>query len=211
MKRNGALLAGLAVALLAVAILVIVKLDANRAAELPAKNTQPDAAATQTREVTSSAEKSPALTPLPGAAGVVLPNLTTQAVSELIVQPLNVKTQKVAQAQKPKKEKVIQDPLARDALALVGVDLEAEMYWFGAIHDPALPKSERQDLIDDLNEDGLPDPKHPTADDLPLLLSRLEILEDLVPSLSDEFDWKESYDDLLNLVDLAMGSGKPVQ
>jgi hypothetical protein len=96
-------------------------------------------------------------------------------------------------------------------LVLVGVDVEAEMYWFGAIHDPALPKSERQDLIDDLNEEGLPDPKHPTMDDLPLLLSRIEILEDLVPSLSDEFDWKESYDDLLNLVDLAMGGGKPVQ
>jgi len=135
----------------------------------------------------------------------------TQAVEESVLGATNVKTQQLAKVQKPKTKKVVQDPLARDALAMVGVDPDAEMYWFAAIQDPTLPKSERQDLIDDLNEEGLADPKHPTMDDLLLILSRLEILEAVVPSLSDEFDWKEPYGDLMNLAELAMGGGKPVQ
>src|SRR4051794_31850774 len=61
---------------------------------------------------------------------------------------------------KPKDEKVVQDPLSRVALSLVGVDPAAEDYWLGAVFDPSLPQSERQDLVDDLNEQGLPDPKH---------------------------------------------------
>ena len=101
--------------------------------------------------------------------------------------------------------------MARDALALVGVDPEAEQYWFDAIQDPTLPTSERQDLIDDLNEEGLPDPKHPTMDDLPLILRRLEILEELAPWVGEELDWKESYGDLVNLAEIARGRGTAVQ
>ena len=96
-------------------------------------------------------------------------------------------------------------------MTLVGIDPVAEQYWFEAIHDPALPKSERQDLIDDLNENGLEDPKHPRPEELPLILSRLEVLEALAPTLTDEFDWKESYSDLVNLAEVAMGGGKPVK
>jgi len=162
-------------------------------------------------EVPSQVEK-PAPSELVPAEASRLPlNAGTQAVEENVLGATNVKTQQLAKVQKPKTKKVVQDPLARDALAMVGVDPDAEMYWFAAIQDPTLPKSERQDLIDDLNEEGLADPKHPTMDDLPLILSRLEILEAVVPSLSDEFDWKESYGDLLNLAELAMGGGKPVQ
>src|SRR5262249_55223640 len=106
--------------------------------------------------------------------------------------------------------KVFLDPDARVALTLVGFNPFAEAYWLDAIHDTSLPKSERQDLIDDLNEEGLPDPKHPTRDDLPLLLSRLQILEEIGPMLPEELDWQESYGDLVNLVDVANGGGKPV-
>jgi hypothetical protein len=112
---------------------------------------------------------------------------------------------------RPRKKKERQDPLAREALTLVGVDPAAEQYWFEAIHDPSLSKSERQDLIDDLNENGLEDPKHPKPEELPLILSRIEALEALAPTLSDEFDWEESYSDLANLADVALGGGKPVQ
>jgi hypothetical protein len=110
----------------------------------------------------------------------------------------------------PSDEKIVRDPMARKALASVGFDEEAEAYWFAAIQDTSLPKSERQDLIDDLNEQGLPDPKHPTLDDLPLILSRIAILEDMAASVPKDLDWVESYNDLLNLADLATGGGKPV-
>jgi hypothetical protein len=109
------------------------------------------------------------------------------------------------------KKKIFQDPLAREALALVGVDPEAEKYWYDAVHDESLPKSERQDLIDDLNETGLPDPKHPTADDLPVISNRLEALEAIAPTLPPGIDWQECRDDLLNLIEVANGGGKPVQ
>jgi hypothetical protein len=123
------------------------------------------------------------------------------------------KPQEAAQPKKdskPKAEKVVQDPLSRVALGLVGVDPVAEDYWMGAVFDPGLPKSERQDLVDDLNEQGLPDPKHPTEDDLPVLFSRLEMLEGLIPILDGNLEWEEPLDDLLNLIDLAMGGGRPV-
>jgi len=78
------------------------------------------------------------------------------------------------------------DPVARVALAFVGMDADAEAYWYGAINDPSLPPNERQDLIEDLNEDGLSDPKHPTADDLPLIVDRLLIIEEVGWDAMDE-------------------------
>jgi len=108
----------------------------------------------------------------------------------------------------------VTDPVARIALSLVGVDPEAELYWVAAINDPSLPDGERQDLIEDLNEEGLPDPKHPTIEDLPLILSRLDRIERLMPWAMDKVNWDafvEAYKDLLNLADLAMGKGEPVK
>ncbi len=82
----------------------------------------------------------------------------------------------------PKGQKApILDPDARAALSFVGADPVAEAYWLGAINDPTLPAQERQDLIEDLNEDGLSDPHHPGLQDLPLIENRLAILENLEP------------------------------
>lgn len=119
----------------------------------------------------------------------------------------------VASAQKPPAREPLQDPIARDALALVGSDPEAELYWLEAINDLSLPANERQDLIEDLNEEGLPDPKHPTPEDLPLILNRLAIIEIVGPDAADEVNadaFIEAYKDLLNLAELAMGGGEPV-
>lgn len=94
------------------------------------------------------------------------------------------------------------DPLAREALALVGLEPEAEDYWFAAINDPTLPAHERQDLIEDLNEDGISDPDHPTLEDLPLILSRLELVELLGPYAMDQVNadaFAEAHKDLVNL------------
>src|SRR5205814_2195668 len=108
----------------------------------------------------------------------------------------------------------LRDPIARIALTLVGADSDAEDYWFAAINDLTLPANERQDLIEDLNEEGLSDPEHPTTEDLPLIFNRLALIETIGPDAADEVNAKafvEAYNDLLNLADLAMGGGEPIR
>jgi hypothetical protein len=114
---------------------------------------------------------------------------------------------------RPPKEP-IQDPIAREALYFVGTDLRAEEYWYEAINDPSLSAHEREDLIEDLNEVGLPDPKNPTVDDLPLIVRRLQLIEAVGPDPMDEVNadaFMEAYKDLVNLAEIAMGGGEPVR
>jgi len=91
---------------------------------------------------------------------------------------LSASTGQPNQPRGPKRE--LQDPEAREALRLVGADSKAEEYWLKAINNPNLPAKEREDLIEDLNEVGL-DPKNLTANDLPLILKRIAIVEKLEP------------------------------
>jgi hypothetical protein len=108
----------------------------------------------------------------------------------------------------------LRDPLAREALAFVGADPLAEEYWYAAINDPSLPAQERQDLIEDLNEDGLSDPKHPGPEDLPLILNRIVLIERVAPTAPDQVNaeaLQEAYKDLVNLARLAMADGGPVR
>jgi hypothetical protein len=107
-----------------------------------------------------------------------------------------------------------QDVLAREALTFVGMDLQATTYWVAAINDPDLPAEERKNLIEDLNEDGLPDPRFPTMEDLPLIMSRLRLIEQLVPDAMDQDNldaFAEAYKDLTNLAALTTGGGEPVR
>jgi hypothetical protein len=116
-------------------------------------------------------------------------------------------------ATRPPKQS-LKDPMARAALFFVGIDPEAEDYWLGAINNPGLPANERKDLIEDLNEDGLSDPKHPALDDLPLILSRIYLIEQMAPYAMDNVNWEaflEAHKDLTNLADLVMGNGFPVR
>lgn len=106
------------------------------------------------------------------------------------------------------------DPMARLALFFVGADPDAEAYWYEAINDTRLSEHERQDLIEDLNEDGLTDPKHPTEEDLPLILTRLLIIEAIAPDAVDQVNadaFQEAYKDLVNLAQLVIGGGQPVR
>jgi hypothetical protein len=130
-------------------------------------------------------------------------NVTSNAV-EITSPPAAAKTGK----------EPLQDPMARVALAFVGADPEAEAYWLEAINDPSLPGHERSDLIEDLNEDGLSDPKQPTLEDLPLILNRLLLIQELAPNAMDQVNldaFAEAYKDLLNLADVALGGGQPVR
>jgi hypothetical protein len=103
----------------------------------------------------------------------------------------------------PKKGKPpLQDPAARAALKLVGVDAAAEQIWLEAINNPNLPKLERSDLIEDLNEEGFSNRKQPTRADLPLIEARLKLIERLMPEAIDETNldaFGEARKDLINL------------
>jgi hypothetical protein len=104
----------------------------------------------------------------------------------------------------PNEKGELQAPVARVALMFVGEDEEAEAVWNDAINDPSLSPEERKNLIEDLNEDGFPDPKHITADDLPLILSRLALIEELAPESMDDTNaaaFAEAYKDLSNMLD----------
>jgi len=79
---------------------------------------------------------------------------------------------------------------------------------------PHLSATERQDLIEDLNEDGISDPKQPVLEDLPLIMARLDLIESLAPEAMDEVNadaFAEAYKDLLNLALVALGRGEPVR
>jgi hypothetical protein len=126
--------------------------------------------------------KAPPAPPLPPEENIVPP---AAPVRKTIVQSAP-KPEPVPQSQnqKPAKEP-LHDPDARDALALVGADPAAEQYWLEAIYDTSLPDKEREDLMEDLNEVGFADPDNVTADDLPLIANRLQIIEGLLPYTDD--------------------------
>ena len=117
------------------------------------------------------------------------------------VQPASAQV-KSRKAPKPPKEP-LKDPLARVALSMVGFDADAEEYWLMAINDPTITGEEKEDLIEDLNEEGFDDPKNVTADDIPLILSRLNIIEAYAPFAADELNARsflEAYKDLWNML-----------
>jgi hypothetical protein len=102
------------------------------------------------------------------------------------------------------------EPLARLALSYVPGDSQATALWKKAIDDPATPRHQRQDLIEDLNDQGFPDPKHLGQRDLPLVESRLALIEQLAPAATDPVNaaaFKEAYQDLQNMKRYLEGNG----
>ena len=84
----------------------------------------------------------------------------------------------------------------------MGVDPTAELVWLEAINNPALPKQERQDLIEDLNEDGLSNKKVPGVTDLPLIRARIGLIDRLIPESMDKTNadaLAEARKDLINM------------
>ena len=103
----------------------------------------------------------------------------------------------------PKRGKQILDPFARAALTLVGVDSSATEYWASAINNPNLSANERMNLIEDLNEDGLSDPKNPSEQDRQVILNRLQLIEQLAPRTMDDVNaaaFVEAYKDLVKML-----------
>lgn len=137
---------------------------------------------------------------------------TTPLVKEGVQSNVPPRMEPVAGTSRGKEPLV--DPLAREALGLVGMDVNAEEYWLRAINDPTLPAGERRDLIEDLNEEGFPDPRNPSVDDLPLIENRIGLIEWIwqqpQSQLDDEDPVKarallEAYRDLWNMYDRLAG------
>jgi hypothetical protein len=176
----------------------------------PARSTEPRVATGPARSRLSPDERPALSTSTPQAEPAKSEAPAAAGTSEKKAAPAQGKAKTVAAAGAGSAKPPIQDPMARAALGYVGADPEAEMYWYQAINDPALPPQERQDLIEDLNEDGLSDPHNPTVDDLPLILSRIQIIEEVVWDAIDEVNadaFLEAYKDLVNLAFQAMDNG----
>ncbi len=95
---------------------------------------------------------------------------------------------------------------ARDALELVGTDVDAEMLWVRAINDPGLSANDRSDLIEDLNDHGVPREKDVTAKDLPIIKRRMQIIHEHASAPMDDVNaaaFAEAYKDLSNMLILA--------
>lgn len=97
---------------------------------------------------------------------------------------------------------VFKEEIGRYALSLVGVDPDADQVWIQIIGDPSLSADARQNLIEDLNEDGLSDPKNPGPQDLPVIQKRIQLIEKLSPYAKDQVTQDglaEAYKDLLKM------------
>jgi len=149
-------------------------------------------------ETGTAAEETPPAAPTPTGTNQSGPEVAAKPTADSATPPPSAP---------PGRDRAVADPWARVALASVGEDFEATDYWLGAINDPSVPAEERKDLIEDLNEDGFSDPKHPTAAELPLILNRLALLEAVASQAMDQVNadaMAEAYKDLV-----AMAQGQP--
>jgi len=163
-------------------------------------------AATQEHPSTTTPSEPPTVTPPPAqtAADTVrdVPPVAAAAPAPPPASPAQRQRTK-AGAENATQEPLVPKPIARTALSFVGADGDAEDVWVNAINDPNRDANERKDLIEDLNEDGFPDPKHITEDDLPLIVSRLMLIEELAPDAIDDVNaaaFAEAYKDLTNML-----------
>jgi len=214
MKRLFAILLAVGFCIIAVSFVVSRRQDGQRAAQRAAwEKMKAERAADWDR---ASAPPQPRTTPVapiePERPSLSLVQNTGTSTSAPSSEPVKSVPPSIAKApsststlpfQQPlpgKKE--WQDPLAREALSYVGADPEAEEVWADAINNPDLPPNERKDLIEDLNEDGFPDPKNITEEDLPLILSRLRLIEAHGPYALDDVNaaaFGEAYKDLVQM------------
>lgn len=133
-----------------------------------------------------------------------------ESASKSLVPPSSPPVVKATKPRRPEPPATLIAPpvvpieVARAALDAVGDDPDAEAVWAAAINDPALTPHERSDLIEDLNENGFADPDNVSPDELPLVLARLELIEELAPDAMDDVNaaaFAEAYKDLANIAD----------
>lgn len=167
-------------------------------------------------------QPSPTPAPTPAETKAALPPAPkpTPAISAPVETPAAAAAEKAPQKTQPRggapRASAYQPPTGpigeaegRTALAFVGADPQAEKVWMAAINDPSLPNNARQNLIEDLNEDGISDPDHPTMEDLPLIQSRLALIEQIGDGAMDDVNYaafQEAYKDLTNMANKLTGN-----
>ena len=190
MKTKTVLYIGLATGILcAVASLVITRREAARQVAAQALQTKPDQARNQARPaalpvVEQTAPEQPASPPPATRVKPALPPLVPPSRTPSLNDPAT------------------KEQYGRLALSYVGDDPDAEDAWVQVINDPSLSAEARQNLIEDLNEDGLSDPRNPGVQDLPLILNRIALIEELAPDAMDQVNaaaFQEAYKDLVNM------------
>jgi hypothetical protein len=157
----------------------------------------------------SSVAKSPSSPIAPKNLPAVASNLTQTPAVAPVEKPTVPTNQQPQTAQSRTNQSLtyngyeVQNPAARVALYFVGTgDSEANAYWASAVFDPNLPAEERKDLIEDLNETGMADPQHPSPADLPMILARMRLIQQLAPYSIDQVDadaFGEAYKDLVGM------------
>jgi hypothetical protein len=98
---------------------------------------------------------------------------------------------------------VAKEELGRAALSFVGADPVADEVWTLLIYDPSLSDNVREDLMEDLNENGFSagEGRTATVDDLPLIEARIVMLEEHMQG-ADDFMLEhlgEAHKDLVNM------------
>ncbi len=104
------------------------------------------------------------------------------------------------------------EPLARLALTYAGADAQANDLYLKAINDLKLPKDQRRNLIEDLNQDGLPRNRKLETSDLPLIENRIALIEENAAKASDPINlaaFKEAHKDLLEMRERIVTPAKP--
>jgi hypothetical protein len=100
-------------------------------------------------------------------------------------------------------EPLVPVDVARHASIFVGADPEAEQVWYAAINDPNHSAEVRRELISALNEERFSDPATISAEDLPLIQSRIALIEEIAPDAIDENNaaaFEEVHQQLVNLL-----------
>jgi len=192
---------GLAIAILCIGEMAVIKRQVARDAAVRAEHAEREA---KSRLAVLEANPSTLLSPVTAEGPFEALDSTNLAQSARTEIPSDTKRQTIARPTQPARsaKQPPTDPMARAALYFVGADPEAELYWAQTINNPNVPAHERKDLIEDLNEDGLSDPKNPTVYDLPLILSRIELIEQLADAALDKVNadaFEEAYKDLVNM------------
>jgi hypothetical protein len=217
MKPTILVLAALAIAGAVAGLVIIMRPAANEAASpiaRAARQSEPVGIGDKALPAAPLAEAPPAVAEAPPSAPPIPATESAAQPAEPVAAAKVLSAARSAARGGGQTKEPLQDPLAREALALVRLDPGAERYWYAAINDPDLSAHERQDLIEDLNEEGLSDPKHSAPEDVPLILSRFQLIEAAGPYAMDQVNadaFEEAYKDLMNLANVAVGGGRPLR
>jgi hypothetical protein len=142
------------------------------------------------------------LEPVPVEVAVAPSNDTTVQPTPVVPKAVKTTASEPSAPDPRLSDPVAKEALGRFALSFVGADPSAEDVWYWTINDPNLPDESRKNLIEDLNEDGLSDPKNPGPQDLPLIANRLRLIAELEPYAMDQINqdaFHEAFKDLAKM------------